>query len=36
MERWDSQMLIYMKLVGQPIAQLLLVTDFKPMVKVST
>ena len=33
MERWESQMLIYMKLVGKHIAKLLLVNDFKPMVK---
>ena len=28
-------MLIYMKIVGQHIAKLLLVNDFKPMVKAS-
>ena len=33
MERWESQMLIYMKLVGQHIPRLLLMNDFKPMVK---
>ena len=35
MERWESQMLIYMKIVGQNIAKLLLVNDFKSMVKES-
>ena len=27
MERWESQMLIYMKIVGQHIAELLLLND---------
>ena len=37
MERWESQILIYMEIVGsgQHIAKLLLVNDFKPMVKAS-
>ena len=33
MKRWESQILIYMKIVGQHIAKLLLVNDVKPMVK---
>ena len=33
MERWESQILIYIKIVGQHIAKLLLVNDFKPMLK---
>ena len=35
LERWESQMLIYVKNVGKHIAKLLLANDFKPMVKVS-
>ena len=35
MERWESRMLIYMKIVGQHIATLLFANDFKPMVKAS-